>query len=188
MPKLILVKHSLPAIEPAQPSADWQLSAEGLRRCERLAALLAPYLPAALICSREPKARATATALAERWGLAYAVADGLEEQHRRSAPFGSSAEFQQALRELFARPSELVYGEETADAAEARFAAALEDALAQHPGQNLVVVAHGTVIALYLGRRTDLDGFTLWERLGLPSFAVLDQASHVVEQLVLEII
>ena len=39
MPKLILVKHSLPAIDPAAPAAEWRLAPEGLRRCERLAEL-----------------------------------------------------------------------------------------------------------------------------------------------------
>lgn len=188
MPKLILVKHSLPAIDPAAPAAEWRLAPEGLRRCERLAELLAPFRPAALVCSPEPKARATAAALAERWAQPYAVAEGLEEQQRRGVRFGTDAEFRQALRELFARPAELVYGEETANAAEARFAGALHAQIEHHAGRSLVAVAHGTVIALYVARRAGLDGFALWERLGLPSFIALDQESHAVEELMGEIV
>jgi broad specificity phosphatase PhoE len=42
-----------------------------------------------------------------------------------------------------------------------------------HPNQNLAIVAHGTVISLFVSRLTNADPFLLWKRLGLPSFVVL---------------
>jgi hypothetical protein len=37
----------------------------------------------------------------------------------------------------------------------------------------VVVVAHGTVISLYVAGRTGAPPFGLWKRLGLPSFVVV---------------
>jgi broad specificity phosphatase PhoE len=55
--------------------------------------------------------------------------------------------------------------------------------------QNMVVFTHGTVLSLYVARATGLEPFTLWKRLGLPSFIVLTfpqfKLISVVEQLVL---
>ena len=36
-PKLILVKHSLPVIDPEKPAHQWKLSPEGKKRCIPLA-------------------------------------------------------------------------------------------------------------------------------------------------------
>jgi broad specificity phosphatase PhoE len=43
----------------------------------------------------------------------------------------------------------------------------------------VAVVTHGTVIALYVAELTGEDPFTLWRRMGLPSFAVLDGSKVV---------
>jgi broad specificity phosphatase PhoE len=67
------------------------------------------------------------------------------------------------MRELFARPDEVVIGEESADAARARFAAVVD--AAERPA---AVVTHGTVIALYRAGSEPDGGFAFWERLALP--------------------
>ena len=76
MSELILVKHSLPAFDPALPPAEWHLSEEGLRRCEGLAERLRPWvgpLGGPLFVSTEPKAMETAAGghRAAGGGLAY---------------------------------------------------------------------------------------------------------------------
>jgi broad specificity phosphatase PhoE len=187
MSKLILIKHSLPLIDPDEPAAEWGLSAEGIRRCARLADALAAYVPAVLVSSPEPKAHATATHLAECLNLSVTTVAGLEEQHRRTAPFLTDAAFHATMQSFFANPDELVFGEETATAAYTRFAAALEPLLEHYPQDNLLVVAHGTVISLYVSWRTHGDAFALWRQLGLPSFIVLDRASGGVESNMLQI-
>ncbi len=45
MPRLILVKHSLPEIVPALPANEWRLSEGGRPRCRVLAERLAAYSP-----------------------------------------------------------------------------------------------------------------------------------------------
>ena len=55
--------------------------------------------------------------------------------------------------------------------------------------QNIVVFTHGTVLSLYVARATGLEPFTLWKRLGLPSFVVLTfpqyEIIRVVEKMTL---
>ncbi len=68
-----------------------------------------------------------------------------------------------------------------------RFTAALDMALASVAERSIAVVAHGTVISLYVANRFGLDGFALWYRLGLPAFVVTDAPNHaapvVVDQI-----
>jgi broad specificity phosphatase PhoE len=173
MRHLILVKHSHPEIVTTVPAAQWRLSDAGRRRCVALAERLAAYRPATMIASREPKAEETARIAAEHLRLRYTTAEGLHEHDRSNVGWSPSEDFQDAVGHFFAQPSELVFGRETADEARSRFAAALDTAVAAHPHGNLVVVAHGTVIALLVAARTGTAPLPLWRRLGLPSFVVL---------------
>ena len=72
-------------------------------------------------------------------------------------------------------PDQLVFGEETAAQARQRFGDAVAGVLAEHTEQNVVIVAHGTVIALYAAAAAGVDGYALWRRLGLPSWVVLER-------------
>jgi broad specificity phosphatase PhoE len=65
-----------------------------------------------------------------------------------------------------------VFGSETADQAHQRFTRAVAGVLKRRPDQNVAVVAHGTVISLYIARAAGLDPFPFWKRLGLPAFVV----------------
>src|SRR5258708_20368961 len=107
MPKIVLIKPSLPTSDPDKPAASWQLAPEGVGRCHRLASCLADFLPAVLVSSREPKARATADRLAERFALTATTIDGLEEQHRMTAPFLTHRAFKKPIRQFFSRPPHL---------------------------------------------------------------------------------
>ncbi len=189
-PELILIKHSLPEINPNLPAAEWHLSAEGRQRCERLADRLAQHQPQALYCSREPKAQETARLVAQRLGLSARPLDGLQEHARRSEVYTCQDEFEASMRRFFDRPQDLVFGEETAAQAQARFSAALNTLLAQHPDQTLAIVAHGTVITLFTlltNASPTLPAFELWQRLGLPSLVVLERPGLKLRQVVEQI-
>lgn len=175
MPKLILVKHSLPAIDPSLPARQWRLSDDGRRRCAGLADALRAHLPAVLFSSEEPKAEETARLLAEAWGQGCRVVPGLHEHRREKAGWLDGPAFEEAVKGFFNSPEQLVFGEETAIQAKLRFGGALAKILAENAGQNVVVVAHGTVIALYAAAVAGVNGYALWRRLGLPSFVVFEQ-------------
>jgi broad specificity phosphatase PhoE len=170
---LLLIKHSLPEIVENLQASEWHLSAEGCQRCAALARAVAPYVPQVILSSREPKAQETAQILADSLKRNFVVVDNLHEHERTKTPFFSKAEFQASVQRFFDQPDRLVMGDETADAAQARFGKAIQSILADRPNDNLAIVAHGTVISLFVARQTGLDGFSLWQRLGLPSFVVL---------------
>lgn len=177
MKRLILVKHSLPEIVETIPAREWTLSDEGRARARRLAERLFQYRPEAIVCSVEPKARETASIIAAYPGLAVYAVEGLHEHDRSSSPYYSEEEFQKLVREFFAQPDTLVFGNETGVRSLERFREAVEGILRSHADENLIIVSHGTVIALFVSWLTGCDGYLLWRELGLPSFTVLDLQS-----------
>lgn len=182
MKPLLLVKHSLPDMQADLPAREWVLSAEGRNRAERLAKLLEQYRPEAVISSVEPKAFQTAEVIAKGLSLSVHVFDGLHEHDRSNAPFYSPEEFQSLVREFFARPAELVFGAETAVQALGRFQAAVQTVRGHFPDQTITLVAHGTVIALFVEDLTRCNGYELWCQLGLPALVVLDvESRHLLE-------
>ncbi len=170
MRELVLVRHSQPEIEPDRPAATWRLSELGRRRAESLAARLGHYRANVIWCSREPKAKETGEIIGHALGLPLRVRDGLEEHHRRNVPFIQSAqEFEQAVEEFLSRPARLVLGSETANQARDRFTAAIE-AVLQADFEDVIVVTHGTVMALYLARIANVEPMSFWRELKTPCF------------------
>ena len=179
---LILVKHSLPEIIEDVPAREWHLSEAGRVRACELAGRLILYQPEVIVSSVEPKARETASILAENVGLEFQIVDGLHEHDRSQSPYYSKTEFQNLVREFFAKPAALIFGSETANEALVRFRQAVDVVLSFHHDKNVVVVAHGTVISLYVSWLTGCDGYDLWKELGLPSFVVFDiQSKTLIE-------
>jgi 2,3-bisphosphoglycerate-dependent phosphoglycerate mutase len=160
---LLLVRHSVPEIEPTRPAEEWRLSEEGRARCGPLGAEVGAFAPQHLLSSPEPKALETAELIAPALGLEVTVERDLREHERRSLPFLPRTEFVRRMRELFAKPDEVVVGEESAEAARARFAAVVDSI-----GRPAVVVTHGTVIALYAAGSDPDGGFGFWRTLSLP--------------------
>jgi len=179
---LILVKHSQPEILEDVPAREWQLSEVGQTCAAELAGKLIAWRPEIVFSSIEPKARETASILAENLGLEFQVVENFHEHDRSGSPYHSKAEFESLVQGLFAKPTALVFGNETANEALTRFRQAVEIVLNSHPNKNIVVVAHGTVISLYVAWLNGCDGYELWKQLGLPAFVVLDiQSKTLIE-------
>jgi broad specificity phosphatase PhoE len=172
MRKLILIKHAKPDVVPDVPSEQWHLSPQGKEQCEPLADLIARYEPTIIVSSTEPKAVETAQLVAQRLNVSHETGNDLFEHDRSNVPHMRSGEFISHVELLFRQPDDLVLGLESANEAEARFRAAVDDVVKRHASGNVAIVSHGTVIALFLA--TDAkERFRLWRQLGLPSFAVL---------------
>jgi broad specificity phosphatase PhoE len=182
MADLALVKHSRPEIDAPLPPAQWRLSEEGRRLCRPLADDLRKLSPAAVVTSVEPKASETGALVAGYLGLPWEEAPALHEHER---PFeGGVAAFEAPMVRFFAHPGERVYGAESADEAGRRFHASLTAVLERYAGKSLAVVAHGTVISLYVASVTGLDAAALWRRLGMPSCVVLSLPDLAVVRIV----
>ncbi|MEP7357482.1 MAG: histidine phosphatase family protein [Anaerolineales bacterium] len=185
MSKLILVRHAAPATDPCVAPNQWPLSEAGRQSCGALASALAPFLPASLLCSREAKAVETAALVGRKLGVGYKSVSGLQEHIRTSEDWLGEAEFQTGVASVFARPAEVVFGDESADQARARFTSALEALLAEHRDDNLVVVTHGTVMTLFIQQTNPaIVPGEFWKKLGLPAVAVLDRPALALERLI----
>ena len=169
--RLLLIRHSAPAVEPAVPAPEWRLNDDGRQRAAAFAERLRGYDLRFIASSREPKAAETAAILAERLGVPWAVEEGLHEHERTRMPFFHDLEeFYRRAAELFARPAERVFGDESADAARVRFAAAADRVLAAHPAGDVALVAHGTIITIYA---QPPDPFPFWRGLRMPDLVEL---------------
>ena len=174
MPKLILIKHARPEVDPRLPSEQWRLGPEGLQGAKRLVGRLDSYRIARLYSSAEPKASETAQVLARSMDLSVVQSPNLHEHERRNVPHMASREFISMVALFFKEPDRLVLGEETADQAYERFAVAVDEIIDTDAG-DVAIVTHGTVISLLAQRRAGEEPFGLWRRMGLPSFLVLDR-------------
>jgi broad specificity phosphatase PhoE len=170
---LILIRHSQSQPQPDRPASQWPLTDTGRRRCIALAERLAAYAPDVIVTSRERKASTTGALIAARLALPVLVADRLHEHQREHTGWLSNSAFEQAVSAFFTRPNELVFGEETASQAGARFDAAVRDVLAAHPGQTVALVSHGTVITLFVTQHANVAALPFWKRLGMPALVVL---------------
>jgi broad specificity phosphatase PhoE len=185
VPTLILVKHSLPEIDPTRPANQWHLSEAGRLRCAALAERLAEYQIAVVVSSREPKAIETAHIVAARLNLPFETAPDLHEHDRSNMPHLNAEQFRKAAARLFDEPDRVVFGAESAVEAQRRFARAVSRVEAQRAGHNVAIISHGTVISLFVARHNTLDARELWHKLGLPSFIALSlpdmQLMEIVE-------
>jgi broad specificity phosphatase PhoE len=188
MSKLILVRHAASSPDPCVAPSQWPLSDVGRQSCAALAQALAPYLPAALYSSREAKATETAALTARALGLGFAVRPGLQEHARTTDDWLAPEAFQAAVAGLFARPAEVVFGQESADQAHARFAAAVDGLLAEPAQGNIVVFTHGTVLTLFVSRAVSgIEPLDFLRRLGLPAVVVLSRPQLALEAVLPEV-
>jgi broad specificity phosphatase PhoE len=65
-----------------------------------------------------------------------------------------------------------------------RFRQAVDVVLNSYKDRNIAIVAHGTVVALYVSWLTGCGGYDLWKQLGLLSFVVLDIQSKTLIEIV----
>ena len=181
---LILIKHSLPEIVPGLPANQWCLSTTGRQRCARLATQLKVYAPNVLVTSHEPKAQETGQIAAKTLSIPCMTAPNLHEHDRRNVEFFPTKEqFEERVAQFFTHPQTLVFGQETADDAHARFAEAVSLVITKHAGRTVAIVGHGTVITLFVARASGIQPFPLWKRLGLPSLVVLKLPSLHLHQI-----
>ena len=184
MSKLVLIRHSKAEVDPTQPAQEWRLGETGWRRAKLLAGRLNSFGPTVIWSSKETKAIETAGVIAVAFQVPVRVTDGLEEHHRSGTPyFPTQLEFEGAIERFFAKPDHLVLGTETAEQALKRFTSAINQAIALGDWHT-VVVTHGTVMALYVASKCGVSPMEFWQRLGLPSFVVIQLPKMKIHSIV----
>ncbi len=182
MSALVLVKHSLPLVDPGVPARKWRLSDEGRVRSRMLGEKLAGYDLNLVVSSDEPKAVETAEIAAEALDVPIEIVEGLHEHERGNVGFLEKDRFERSVERFFCGPADLVFGEETADEAHDRFSNAVNGLSDRFRHRNIAIVTHGTVLSLFVSRLSELEPFALWKRLGLPSWVTLSRPDfRVVE-------
>lgn len=184
---LILVKHSNSNHNAHQPSHEWELTQEGRTRCQPLAHHLKPYQPTRLFASNLPRTIQTAQLVAQELDNIPIIENPLLQEHSRisNAPYGTADEFRQKIEQLFAQPDTLIFGDETAHQAQARFSQGIQECLIEAtPDENIIVIAHGTVNVLFTALYNPINSFDLWQRLKMPSIIILDLPSYALHTVI----
>ena len=175
----------MPQVDVETPAHQWRLRHEGVAAASVLADRLraAQYHPTKIVASVEPKATQTGSVIAERLHLPFATVEGLHEHDRRTSGFLSTEVFAAHMRDLFAQPDAVVFGNESASSALARFAKAVDQVVSEETG-DVVIVSHGTVMSLFVALRARVDASELWAVLGLPSYVSLELPNHRIVEIV----
>lgn len=182
MSVLVLVKHSLPLVDPGVPAREWRLSDEGRVRSRILGEELDRFDLDLVVSSDEPKAVETAEIAARVLNASVEIVEGLHEHERCNVGFLEKERFERSVERFFCRPADLVFGEDTADEAHDRFSKAVNGLSDRFRCEKIAIVTHGTVLSLFVSRISELEPFALWKRLGLPSWVALSRPDfRVVE-------
>ena len=185
--KLLLVKHSNSNHNADQTAREWGLTDEGIARCKPLASHIAPYKPQRLFASTMLKTQQTAHYAAQELDNIPILSNPLLEEHNRqsNAPYGSLEGFRLRIKQMFEQPDDLIFGNETANQALQRFGQGVDEALKQaNSGENVVIIAHGTVNVLFTAQYNDIDIYDMWLKLKLPSIIVLDLPSFALDTVI----
>jgi probable phosphoglycerate mutase len=193
--ELILIRHALPERREVNTGpADPELSPEGNAQAEHLADYLAAELIDAVYTSPMRRARETAAPLGLRLALEPVVVDDVAEWDRNSSEYVPieqlKADGDPRFYEILGNQWD---GADPIEEFEARVESALDDLVAQHPGDRIAVVCHGGVINLYLsivlGLSEQRTGFfypnytsihrVAASRSGVRSIVTINETSHL---------
>lgn len=174
--RLLLVRHAMPAIDPATPAEKWRLGPEG----RAAARLLAPLVrrPAYFVASTEPKAHET---LSEVAADTMVVTEAGFAEVRRPHVWSDDHDYRAAARAYLRgeRPD----GWEPREEAAARFEAAVVLHLAAAGDWTLVVGTHGLASTVWLSGRFGLEPEEFWAALRFPDLIEVDLATGLTSTL-----
>jgi len=144
--ELVLVRHGLP--ERTAETDDPPLTAEGQDQARRVAAWLAAEQFDAVYSSTMRRAVETAEPFTEMQGHSLVQHDGIVEFDQGT---GAYTPMEELKREDYARWKRLADGEHDIDieAFQAMVVKALEEIIAAHSGQRVVVFCHGGVVNVW---------------------------------------
>jgi broad specificity phosphatase PhoE len=160
--ELLLIRHA--QVEDGSPNEDASLTELGREQAQALAEYLAGSTIHGVYASPSNRARETGAPVAGRHGLQVEILEDLRDVDNRM-PRGLAP--LEALMQEFGeaegkrRHDGMVQGGwsfnlfgglmESSDSLRSRVAGAIDDLIAKHPGQRVVVVSHGPPVAAYIG-------------------------------------
>ncbi len=176
--RILVVRHAKPVVDAGRPSREWDLAESTRDDVLSLAARLGPFDVDGIITSPERKAVATAGIIATELRLAVVEDPAMHEQGGEAVPWiGSESAFHEAVARHFARPAEVVLGNESSDDAVKRFGAGVERARAHY--RFPLLVGHGRVMSGFIARITDTHPMQVWTDLRMPDAFVVDVQNKI---------
>ena len=170
MTKVIFIRHGQTEWNVTgryQGQSDVQLTAEGRRQAEKLAADFPVDTVDAVYASDLQRAMDTAETIAQKFGLSVQA-----EPAFREVSFGKwegltyqqiVAEWEEGMTNFFQHPDILeIPGGETFPAVQKRATDKLQELVKKHDGQTIVVVAHGAVLRTMLTAALHMPLQYLW--------------------------
>lgn len=166
--RILLIRHARPEMVEGVPARAWRLSDAGREAARALARDIDVGTARVVYSSTEPKALETAQIVADLAGLSVVPDERLGE-HRRGTveAIADDLSFRKRVEGVLRDPDSDTFGEETGAQAVRRFTAAMTEIVDEEMGRDVIVVSHGTVIALFTERDVE-KRVALWRNLGMP--------------------
>ena len=151
MRSVYFITHPEVVVDANVPVPEWSLSERGLVRMSLM--LNQPWVAGitSIYSSTEKKAVDGATVFSDHLNLPIKQIETLGENDRSATGYLPSNEFEAIADQFFASPQQSIRGWETADAAQARIVAAVNQLIQEDDSQgDIAIVSHGAVGALLL--------------------------------------
>lgn len=172
---LWLLRHAASRVDRSQPISEWGLSEDGEHQIGEIVDTGLFDDVEAIFSSEEERAYQTARRVADRLQRDVIRIAGLNEVDRDAGGFLEDGEFERTIEFTHTHLDESRHGWETASHALSRFSSAIEGIELEHAGSTILVVSHGTVLALYfaklMGRLDEVHG--LWSRVDYCSYGIM---------------
>lgn len=181
MAGVILIRHAMPEVERGVASKLWGLGDAGREDCVLLAHALPRDVAPRIWTSDERKARETADVLALRLGLDVHVDARLAEVDR---PTIWDREYRDVAAAYLAGTVEP--GWESPEAVRARFREAVDEAVVDAAGKEVIIVDHGLAMALWASTVVSMDIVEWWRVLTFPDAWRIDLERGTAERVWME--
>ena len=157
---LLLIRHAETRQDPSVPSSQWHLTERAYAACDNLAKRSRERSLNRIITSEEFKAKETGRVLAEHLNIPWNTAPNLHEHERVGVPYMEQVVWLGQLESFFKSSDDLILENETSVQARQRFDSAVRGVLRAHPNEPLAVVAHTSVLALFVAHYNEVDVFS----------------------------
>lgn len=164
---IVFIRHAQTIPDPDLSVSEWRLSDEAFQTCTDLAQGLQEFNLNCLVTSSEFKAKETGRLIADILKIPCKEVENLHEHERKNVSFMDNKTFQKTIQNFFARPDELMFGQETARQAFQRFDKAVKNVLQIH-SEPIGIVTHASVLSLFIAHYNALDAYTFWQQLKMP--------------------
>jgi broad specificity phosphatase PhoE len=173
--KITFIRHSKTKVEPEKPIVLWGLAEEGIEKARALSGQDSVKRLDVIYSSLQTKAIETMVYLAKPNAIPMRTHADLTEVTSFTNKFYTGEEYTSQIERYYARTLERIAGGETIDEVLSRFMAALDWIVAEESAaENIGIVSHGNILALFTGLQSEADPYELHRTIQQPDVAEFD--------------